>query len=81
MGYRSKEQIQAELLEVALGRASKTRLMYGAALSYYQVTSYLEGLMATGLLEYEDSGRIYCTTARGCDFLRMFRQLHCLFES
>jgi predicted transcriptional regulator len=79
--YRSRMHIQAEILEAAAdSNASKTRIMYRAALSYFQLQSYLESLMEKGLLEYDMASVRYSTTMRGRQFLESFKQLTSLIE-
>jgi predicted transcriptional regulator len=82
MAYRSRLHIQAEILEAADYRetASKTRIMYRAALSYLQLCSYLKDLMEMGLLEYDGAISRYNTTVRGQAFLRSFKHLNSLLE-
>jgi predicted transcriptional regulator len=81
MAYRSRIEIQAEILETAALQVSKTRIMYSAALSYFQLSAHLRELIETGLLAYDESIRRYMTTARGHDFLKSFRQLILLVRS
>jgi predicted transcriptional regulator len=55
----------------------KTRIMFGANLSFEQVTFYLGELVAKGLLERRLEGEdvLYITTKRGKDFLDHFMRL------
>ena len=82
MAYRSRMHIQAEILEAAASheKASKTRIMYRVALSYFQLCSYLKDLTEMGLLEYDGAISRYNTTERGHDYLRSFKQLNSLME-
>jgi predicted transcriptional regulator len=82
MAYRSRMHIQAEILEAAACHetASKTRIMYRVALSYFQLCSYLKDLTEMGLLEYDGGISRYNTTTRGQEFLKSFKQLNSLME-
>lgn len=80
MPYRSRMHIQAEILEAAATGTSKTRIMYRAALSYFQVSSYLKELVEMGFLQYDSSDARYNTTSKGQDFLLSFRRLSDLVE-
>jgi predicted transcriptional regulator len=75
MKYRSRPEIQACILEAAKGGASKTRLMYKAFLSYFQVIAYMKELLQSGMLEYDSSEDIYRTSSKGIDFLGVYQQL------
>src|SRR5688572_10309993 len=81
MAYRSRMEIQAAMLEAAIGGSSKTRVMYGAGLSYFQMSSYLKELEAMGLVEYDKLSRQYRTSQKGKDFLKSFRQLTVFIDS
>ena len=80
MPYRSRLHIQAEILETAATKTSKTRIMYRVALSYFQVSSYLRDLIEMGLLQYDEYDARYNTTSKGRDFLLSFKQLATLIE-
>lgn len=71
MKYRSRSEIIALLLEGANGgRATKTRLMYKAFLSFNQLKEYLAVLVENGLLEYEGN-QTYRTTEKGMRMLQL----------
>jgi predicted transcriptional regulator len=80
MVYRSRIEIQAVILEAAIGGVAKTRVMYTAELSYFQMASHLKELIVTGMLEYDGLSKLYTTTAKGNDFLCSYRQLTVLIE-
>lgn len=50
--------IRAAILEIAKGGAIKTRMMYGAYLSFPQLKEYLDLLTDGGLLEYSGEEKI-----------------------
>ena len=65
MKYRSRSDIVGLLLDAANGgRATKTKLMYKAYLSFNQLREYLTLLVENGLIEYE-VGQTYRTTEKG----------------
>ena len=54
MKYRSRSDIVGLLLDAANGgRATKTKMMYKAYLSFNQLREYLALLIENGLIEYE----------------------------
>ena len=75
MKYRSRSEIIAMILQAANKGATKTRIMYGAYLSYAQVKEYLEFLQAKKLLSYEEGTSLYRLTERGLQFLRVFDEI------
>ena len=64
--------IAADILEIAKGGAIKTRIMYGAFLSFPQLKEYLDLLLKGGLLEYVKEERTYNTTERGKHFIKRY---------
>jgi predicted transcriptional regulator len=62
------------MLEVAVGGATKTKIMYRSFLSYAQLKEYIEVLLANGLLEL-DENQIFKTTEKGMRFLRVYQEL------
>jgi predicted transcriptional regulator len=75
MKYRSRSEIIAMILQAANNGATKTRIMYGAYLSYAQVKEYLEFLQGKELLRYEEGTSLYRLTEKGMHFLRAFDQI------
>ena len=75
MKYRSRSEIIAMILQAANNGATKTRIMYGAYLSYAQVKEYLEFLQSKKLLSYEDGTSLYRLTEKGLQFLRVFDEI------
>lgn len=69
MAYRTRIEIISKILEIAVGGALKTRIMYGAYLSFPQTKEYLEFLQEKGLLEYHKDNKQYWTTEKGKTFL------------
>src|SRR5580658_4276726 len=75
MKYRSRSEIIAMVLQAANKGATKTRIMYGAYLSYAQLKEYLEFLEAKNLLRYEEGTQLDRLTEKGLQFLRAFDQI------
>ena len=71
MKYRGRTEIVATMLEAANGRATKTKIMYSAFLSYNQLKDYLSVLIENNLIEYLDGTREFKTTEKGLNFLKM----------
>jgi predicted transcriptional regulator len=75
MGYRSRTDIIAKILEIAQGGVLKTRIMYGAFLSFPQLREYLKFLQENDLLEHSSEKNLYLTTGKGKRFLKSFREM------
>ena len=77
--YRSRTDIIAQILEAATTNkddgVTKTRIMYGAYLSYTQLKEYISLLIQSGLLEYYNHNESYKTTERGMQFLQSCNQI------
>ena len=68
---RSSLDIVREVLAIALVKVCKTRIMYGANLSFLQLEKYLRMLLGNALLSFDgDSG--YLTTSTGQEFLALY---------
>ena len=68
---RSSLDIVREVLSIALAKVCKTRIMYGANLSFLQLEKYLTALIGSGLLAHDgDSG--YLVTGSGMEFLQLY---------
>ena len=66
----SLDIVQA-VLSIASVRARKTKIMYGANLSFHQVEKYLSVLLRSRLLEHDvDSG--YLITGAGREFISLY---------
>ena len=71
MKYRGRTEIVATILEAAKGKATKTKIMYKAFLSYNQLKEYLSVLMENNLIEYSEETKTYKTTEKGLNYLKM----------
>ena len=68
---RCSLDIVKAILSIASVRSRKTKIMYGANLSFHQVEKYLNALLGSGLLEHDvDSG--YLITGAGRKFLVLY---------
>ena len=75
---RGRLDIVRDVLSIASIKVCKTRIMYGANLSFVQLERYLTLLQGNGLLERDgDSG--YLVTERGIKFLQLYEG--CLEQS
>ncbi|HSF00105.1 MAG TPA: winged helix-turn-helix domain-containing protein [Nitrososphaeraceae archaeon] len=75
MKYRRRTEIVGNILDAANGRATKTKIMYKAFLSYAQLKEYLSVLIENNLLEYLEGTKTYKTTEKGLNYLKMHMQL------
>jgi predicted transcriptional regulator len=73
--YRSRTDIAAAMLEIALDGAIKTKIMYKAFLSFPQLKEYLAVLEEKELIEYIYTDHEYRTTDKGKHFLRMYKDV------
>jgi predicted transcriptional regulator len=80
--YRSRTDIAAAILEIAVDGAIKTKIMYKAFLSFPQLKEYLGVLTAKGLLEYIPTDHEYRTTDKGKQFMRLYKDVgHMIFPN
>ena len=77
MKYRSRSEIIATILEAANGGgATKTTIMYKAAISYDYMKQFLLSLAEDGLIEYEQGRMTYRTTAKGMHVLQLYNNVN-----
>jgi predicted transcriptional regulator len=81
MKYRSRTDIAAQILEVANGGSTKTKIMYGAFLSYAQLKEYLSILSENGLIQYIPEKHEFKTTEKGLKYLRTFSDMDKLVQA
>ena len=68
---RGRLDIVRDVLSIASVKVRKTRIMYGANLSFVQLEKYLTLLQGSGLLAHDgDSG--YLVTEKGIKFLHLY---------
>ena len=77
MKYRSRTEIVCNILDAANGRATKTKIMYKAFLSYAQLKEYLSVLTENNLIEYLDGTQTFKTTEKGLNYIyiKMYREI------
>jgi predicted transcriptional regulator len=81
MKYRGRTEIVSNILDAANGRATKTKIMYKAFLSYVQLKEYLSVLIENNLLEYIEGAQTYKTTEKGFNFLKMNNEIGELLQT
>ena len=82
MKYRSRTEIVGNILDAANGgRATKTKIMYKAYLSYNQLREYLSILIENNLIEYLDGTQTYKTTEKGLNLLKMHNEMAELLQN
>ena len=81
MNYRSRTEIVGNILDAANGRATKTKIMYKAFLSYAQLKEYLSVLTENNLIEYLDGNQTFKTTEKGLNFLKMHNEIGELLQT
>jgi predicted transcriptional regulator len=60
------------ILRASVNGATKTRIMYGAYLSYAQVKEYLSFLIEKNLISYEEGTGLYKLSENGMKLLRTY---------
>ena len=81
MKYRSRTEIVGNILDAANGRATKTKIMYKAFLSYAQLKEYLSVLTENNLIEYLDVNQTFKTTQKGLNYLKMHNEMGELLQA
>ena len=72
---RTRIEIGAQILEIAKDGAIKTRIMYGAYMSWNQLKEYLSLLAKDGLIQYIRQEQKYKTTKKGIEYLKILDKL------
>jgi predicted transcriptional regulator len=73
--YRNRIDIIAELLNVACGGTTKTKMMYKVMLSYGQLKEYLQILTENDLIVYDNANQRFSTTHKGFEFVKRYEDL------
>ena len=81
MKYRGRTEIVSNILDAANGKATKTKIMYSAFLSYNQLKDYLSVLIENNLIECLEGTQTYKTTEKGLNFLKMNNQIGELLQT
>jgi predicted transcriptional regulator len=74
---RGRLEIMYSIIDIARSEVGKTRIMYGAVLSYEQLSRYLPELTVLGLIEEVSSNRntMFRATEKGRAFLQQYDRL------
>ena len=75
MGNRSRTEIVGNILDVANGGTTKTKIIYFAFLSYNQLNEYLAILIENNLIEYLEGTKTFKTTEKGLNYLKMHNEI------
>ncbi|MDQ3903849.1 MAG: winged helix-turn-helix domain-containing protein [Thermoproteota archaeon] len=75
MTTRNRIEIISQILEIANGVTSKTKIMYKANLSYAQLKDYLLTLSDKDLLSYDINTHTFRTTEKVLRFLKAYSLL------
>ena len=81
MNHRSRTELAATILDVANGGATKTKIMYTAFMSYNQLKEYLSVLIENDLIEYLEGPRMFKTTEKGLNLLKIHNEMVELLHS
>ena len=71
--YRDKFEIVSDILKIAKKNPKKTQIMYQANLSYKILQKYLENLITTDLICFQEKNHCYNLTAKGQVFLDTYQ--------
>lgn len=63
----------ADILAIASENARKTKIMYGANLSYKVLQKYLSEIIGASLVSYDDGSQEYVLTSKGEKFLEAYQ--------
>ncbi len=69
--------IISKILEVCIGGAHKTQIVYQANLNFKTINPYLKLLLSNGMINSEPDGDlvVYITTSRGLALLDNYKQI------
>jgi predicted transcriptional regulator len=81
MKYRGRREIVGNILDAANGRATKTKIMYKAFLSYVQLKEYISVLIDNNLIEYLEGTHEFKTTEKGLMYLKMYQEIGELLQA
>ena len=75
---RPQEKIIADILSVVKKNQKKTRIMYGANLSYELLCKYIDKLIVAELIKYRKNDKIYELTNKGEEYLNNYAEYESL---
>ena len=73
VNYRGKLDIVADILTIVSDNARKTKIMYGANLSYKVLQKYLAEVVGASLITFDASSQEYVLTPKGERFLAAYQ--------
>ncbi len=74
---RSKYQIISQILDICVGGACKTKIVYQANLNFRTINPYIDLLTKNGLIKANMGRNVsYETTNRGMKLMEDFRQMN-----
>jgi predicted transcriptional regulator len=74
---RSRPQIISQILELCMGGANKTKIVYKTNLNFRNATRFIDWLTNKGLLEIKQGSIIeYETTEKGVEFLENLKEIN-----
>ena len=76
MNYRDKTDISATILELAIGGASKSKIISTAFLNHSSSLQYFKMLLENKLLIYQKEKRMLKTTSTGIQFLQLYHLMN-----
>ena len=79
MQNRQKDEIFRDILTVCNGGSSITKVMFHAYVTHGQAKAYLQQLITSGLVEHDLPEKIYYTTPKGIEYLRVIDRMTELF--
>lgn len=79
-GKRSDVAITLDILRLVRRGDRKTRIMYGANLSYGMLTRYLDFLLTRGFIRADDATQGYLVTTKGQSLMHDLERLNRHFE-
>ena len=72
--HRSQEDIVADILLIVRREPKKTHIMYRANLSYALLCKYLDKLITTRLIRYNEDDTVFELTERGVVYLNRYAE-------
>jgi len=78
--YISSADISSEILKIAEKGVSKTKIMYGAYLSFAQLKEYLKLIVDNGMLALDEKNTLCKTTDVGRTFIKTYERVDQMFD-
>ena len=71
MNSRTNNEVVASILKSAIKGATGLNIMYGSYINHTRLKRYLKILIENNMIEYEPQSRIFTTSDKGIDFLKI----------